>query len=375
MASLTSDIQRILDLAADFTPRVSPRMRERTAVLADLADGLDRALDGPAGQPWHTVLGLHVRAGGQQGSVALVPWVRVYTPEQSPTAQEGIYLTYLFAADGSRAYLSLMHGSSEFRSGSMRAITDQRVLLARAAVARSALGDLAEASAAAGATLSIDLGWKGFRSPDRAKAYESANILAREYQAGQIPPDTQLLADLSEMLPLLARLYGADLASWPEAGPGAATGQPTSPAVQAQGRTSDPRVRKLIERFAEDHAAAYFAELSWQVKRVGQYKLGYDLECVNASGAVLHVEVKGTRTVGEKVALTANEVEHTRHAAGCGAEHILYVLSQITVTDSDTITCSDGKPTRLWPWTIRDSDLIATEYAYTVPITSDGTRS
>jgi MrcB-like, N-terminal domain len=49
-----------------------------------------------------------------------VPWVRIYAPEQSPTAQEGIYLTYLFAADGSRAYLSLMHGSSEFRSDQAR---------------------------------------------------------------------------------------------------------------------------------------------------------------------------------------------------------------------------------------------------------------
>jgi len=139
MASLAGDIQRVLDLAADFTPRPSPAMRERASVLADLAGGLGRALDGPAGEPWRVTLGLRVRAGGQQGSVALVPWVRIYVPDQSPTAQGGIYLTYLFAADGSRAYLSLMHGSSEFRSGSMRAITDQCVLLARAAVARNDL--------------------------------------------------------------------------------------------------------------------------------------------------------------------------------------------------------------------------------------------
>src|SRR5689334_10769968 len=98
MASLAGDIQQVLGLAADYTPRMSPPMRERASVLADLADGLDRALDGPAGQPWHRALDLHVRAGGQQCSVALVPWVRVYAPKQSPTAQEGIYLTYLFAA-------------------------------------------------------------------------------------------------------------------------------------------------------------------------------------------------------------------------------------------------------------------------------------
>jgi hypothetical protein len=102
MASLAGDIQRVLDLAADFTPRPSPAMRERASVLADLAGDLDRALDGPAGQPWRAALSLRVRAGGQQGSVALVPWVRIYAPDQSPTAQEGVYLTYLFAADGSR---------------------------------------------------------------------------------------------------------------------------------------------------------------------------------------------------------------------------------------------------------------------------------
>jgi hypothetical protein len=258
-----------------------------------------------------------------------------------------------------------MHGSSEFRSGSMRAITDQRVLLARAAVARRALGDMAEAGVAAGAALSIDLAWRGFRSPDRAKAYESVNILAREYPAEQIPSDTRLLADLAGMLPLLERLYGADPAQSP--GGGDAVNRPAGPARRTQGRVSDPDVRMAIERFAEDYAAAYFEQRQWQVERIGQYKLGCDLVCANADGALLHVEVKGTRTLGEKVALTANEVEHTRRATDCGAEHILYVLSQITVSDTDTITCSGGKPTRLWPWTIDDNDLIATEFTYTVP--------
>jgi hypothetical protein len=368
MPSLSGDIQRVLDLAADFSPRPSLPMRERAALLTNLARGLDRALKGPVGQPWQEKLGLQVRAGGQQGSVALVPWVRIYAPEQSPTAQEGIYLTYLFAADGSRAYLSLMHGSSEFRSGAMRAITDQRILLARAAVARSALGVLAEADVAAGAALTIDLAWRGFRSPDRAKAYESANILAREYQTQQIPSDTQLLADLAGMLPLLARLYSADSVVQPDA---SYAEDPVASPGRAQGRTSDPDIRKAIERFAEDHAVAYFEKRGWQVKRVGQYKLGYDLTCTNPDSTILHVEVKGTRTLGEKVALTANEVEHTRRAVECGAEHILYVVSQINVTEAGIITCSGGTPIRLWPWTISDDDLIPTEYAYTVSAPSD----
>jgi hypothetical protein len=42
---------------------------------------------------------------------------------------------------------------------------------------------------------------------------------------------------------------------------------------------------------------------------------------------------------------------------GPGGEHILYVLSQIAVTDGDSITCAGGKPRRLWPWTISGGDL------------------
>ena len=82
------------------------------------------------------------------------------------------------------------------------------------------------------------------------------------------------------------------------------------------------------------------------------------------------MEVKGIRTLGERVTPAANEVEHTRYAADCDAEHILYVLSQIAVTDSGTITCSGGMPTRLWPWAISGKHLIPTEYAYTVQAAS-----
>jgi hypothetical protein len=246
MASLAEGIQRVLDLAADYSPRVSPPMRERAAVLRELEGGLDRALSGPAGQPWYDTLGLQVHAGGQQGSVAMVPWVRVYAPGQSPTAQEGVYLTYLFAADGSRAYLSLMHGSSEFRSGSMRAITDQRALQARAAVARSDLGDLAEAPVAADAALAIDLAWSGLHSPDRAKAYESASILAREYRNGQIPPDTQLLADLAGMLPLLARLYDPGIVMQADAGDAGGLAISSGQGARHNQRLRDPQGNRAL---------------------------------------------------------------------------------------------------------------------------------
>jgi hypothetical protein len=100
---------------------------------------------------------------------------------------------------------------------------------------------------------------------------------------------------------------------------------------------------------------------------VGSEKRGYDLECRNKGKQILHVEVKGTQTSGEKVTLTGNEVEHVRRAAECGASHALYVLSGIDVTRDSDIKCYGGNPAFIPDWIIADEDLIITEYSYTVP--------
>jgi hypothetical protein len=121
------------------------------------------------------------------------------------------------------------------------------------------------------------------------------------------------------------------------------------------------------ELCAEDHAVGHFSGLGWDVARVGHLKLGYDLECKNESGEILHVEVKGTRTLGEKVVLTENEVRHNREAAECGAGHALYVLSKIKVSLDGDIHCSGGEASCTWPWSIADDDLVPTEYSYKVP--------
>jgi MrcB-like, N-terminal domain len=177
----------------------------------DLAQRLANALEDIAARLGLTELDLQVKAGGSQADFSPVPWVRVYSTGHSPSAQQGIYLVFLFAADGSRVYLSLNQGTSVPRpGGGMRATTKRNDLLSRAAEARNLLRDVIDAGAP-GAVTSIDLAWHGLESSAsriRARAYEAANILAREYLTGQIPPDEQLLRDLQGMLPMLARLYG-----------------------------------------------------------------------------------------------------------------------------------------------------------------------
>lgn len=165
---------------------------------------------------------------------------------------------YLFAADGSRVCLSLNQGTSEIRSGHQRTINDLRVLRSRAGQARAELGDLMEAEGAADATMSIDLGSHviaGHDSLAKARAYEDANILAREYHSGQIPPDEQLLKDLAGFLPMLARLYGVDFTPQQAQEP-SGTGSTARQATAAR-TPQDSVVRKLVELYAEQHADLY----------------------------------------------------------------------------------------------------------------------
>jgi hypothetical protein len=379
MSSISASLQQILDLAESYSPRVTPEMRRRSEILRDVAAELRGALPGLMASMGSADLDLRTEPGGHQGNFSPLPWVRVYSPDYAPSAQAGIYIVYLFAANGSHVYLSLNQGTSEVRSGRMRAITDTRVLLARGGEARSALGDLMESPDAAGASLSIDLGSAGLRSHDskvRALAYEHANILAREYVSGAIPDDGQLLADLAGMLPLLAHLYGRDIASTDgqPLGPADGSGQPARPRRSAgPGRQMNPELRRKIERWAEDHAIEYFAGLGWTTfERVG-FVRPYDLEFKNEAGETLHVEVKGTQNRGEKVELTDGEVRHNRNAAvDCPADyHAFYEVARIEVSpEGEIIRTGEEEVTCIMPWVIDiENDLAPVTYTYTVPTT------
>jgi hypothetical protein len=271
VASIASDLQQILDLAEQYSREPAPAMRQRADTGTDLARRVASALDEIADPSGLAGLDLGVRAGGQEGYVSPFPWVRVYSKRYAPSAQHGIYLVYLFAADGSRVYLSLHQGTSVPKpGGGMRTTTDTRGLLFRAAQARSALGDHMEAEGAANTLMSIDLAWQYLQSPDsryKGRAYEAANILAHEYLSGRIPADERLLSDLVNMLPLLAELYGVTAA--PKHTPDLGGLAAEAADAMTSKRLLDPEVRKKIEIWAEDRAVNHFTSLGWDVKRVG----------------------------------------------------------------------------------------------------------
>jgi hypothetical protein len=372
MASIGADLQEVLNLAPAYSRVSSPAMRARDQACRRLQGELREALT--AG-PGAADSGLDVAVGGRQASYSPLAWIRVYSRKHAPNATAGMYVAYLFAADGSRVYLSLQQGSSEVRSGRMRPVSDPGELLARGAAARSAIRDLAESPLGVGTTVEMDLAWRGLSSvgaysKQRIRNYEYASILALEYVSGAIPAEIVLLADLHRMLALLNELYG-DAALKPDAGllspdgpvPADVAGMGTA---RIQGLLREAAIRRAVEVHAEDGAEAYFRGLGWSVERVGPQKLGYDLDCVNADGAILHVEVKGTQGLGEEVFLTRNEVSHNGPQSACGAQHALYVLAGIKVSGTGGIECTGGIPTCVTPWTVDQAALTPTVYAYRV---------
>src|SRR4051812_33560390 len=55
-------------------------------------------------------VGYLVEGSGGKGNPAVVPWIGVFDPDETTTAQRGMYVVYLFAADMSSIVLSLAQG-------------------------------------------------------------------------------------------------------------------------------------------------------------------------------------------------------------------------------------------------------------------------
>lgn len=120
------------------------------------------------------------------------PWIGVYNPLVTDTAQCGYYVCYLFREDMQGVYLSLNQGVEEvkqqYKSGAKAA------LLARAQNYRAMLG--LQDSGVSG--IKIDLA--PALASNRTASYEAGNIYAKYYEAGSVPGDDVLAKDLQEML-------------------------------------------------------------------------------------------------------------------------------------------------------------------------------
>ena len=138
--------------------------------------------------------GFTVKGSAGAGNLAQVPWIAFLDPDVTDSAQEGIYVVYLWSIDAELLYLCLSQGvtdvAKKHKANVLPRLKSEAAKI-RALISRESVDLLAE----------ISLG-----SKDRLPVqYEAATIAAIKYETRNLPSDMQLRSDLSRM----TELYGS----------------------------------------------------------------------------------------------------------------------------------------------------------------------
>jgi hypothetical protein len=142
-----------------------------------------------------------VKASVGAGNWANVPWLSILNPKITSTTQDGIYPVYLFNADGSGFYLSLIQGT-----------TNPTKLLGKRTAEKRAkkikdflLFNIPELSEWGQPDIDLRAG------TSLGKSYEKTNISAKYYDASAIPLSEDLIEDLKSILNIYKKIEQIDI--------------------------------------------------------------------------------------------------------------------------------------------------------------------
>jgi 5-methylcytosine-specific restriction enzyme A len=157
----------------------------------DLADGVRQIVD-----PYYIVRG----SPGIAPHWAETPWVAIFDPAITDSAQRGFYVVYLFRGDGTGVYLVLGHAMDEARAELRAGYLDMLVQNSR--LDATLLGpDLTEGLSVG--PLRLDA------RKARSRGYECGSVVWRFYAHDELPDDVQGEADLARFLELYSELIDA----------------------------------------------------------------------------------------------------------------------------------------------------------------------
>jgi hypothetical protein len=307
---MRDELLEVIELQQAYSATNTPAMQRRgelirRAIPKQLANAREELRD---------ALGAHgadLEFEGRDGTgrKTLIPWVRFYSKARSHSAQVGWYCVYLFDAPGTGVYLELGHGSTTLEKGEFRPRPAEE-LAKLVAWGREALKAVISDEPALASPMKL-----GGR--ELGDAYERSAVLAKWYAADNMPTDEQLLNDAISFAEHLKRVYDAEvLGLAPTAPPPevieverAASGQPQRRG-NAQGFGLSVAERLAVELHAMALAKSHLQKLGWHVRDVSATH-PYDFDC-QQSGQEMIVEVKGTTSTGDEIAVTHNEVEAHR---------------------------------------------------------------
>jgi len=185
---------------ADDEEDLRAALRAALAVLAGTDQSLDRwpalreAIErsGSAALKKLVPPGCSVKGSTGIGNAAVVPWLATFPPGAAASAKTGIYLVYLFAADGSVVYLSLNQAGSQISGG-------VQALHKRALDLRTVVGQQPDLLEEIGLATTGQLG----------RRYAAGNAYAIAYRPADLDGRVPVGADLTRMLGLLEQVSAA----------------------------------------------------------------------------------------------------------------------------------------------------------------------
>lgn len=325
--------------------------------IANELRGLIPALTDASG-----IADLRVEGRDATGLKTEVPWTRVYSASNSPSATEGWYLAYLFSAHGDRVYLSLNQGTQSWDGREYRARPRQQ-LVDRVDWARAKLAASQDYPGDWNTGIVLD----ARRSLGRG--YETGNVVGVEYAAEALPSEAQIREDLLRAVVWLSTIYersenALDVPGEPA--PEVADAE-TAIAINAgkksrrgQGFRLSTAEKRAVEQRAVDVVSEHLVSTGFAVKDVG-LKESYDLDARSAKQH-LKVEVKGTTSLGQEILLTANEV--VLHIESY-PDNALGVVHSIKLNRlEDPPVASGGILVFESPWNVVEANLVAMSYRY-----------
>jgi hypothetical protein len=302
---------------------------------------------------------LNVQGRDGTGLKTFIPWVRIHSPELSPSAQNGWYVVYLFEASGEGVHLCISHGSTRF---------DGRDFVRRSAAeivplmtwSRALLGPEAHA---AGLVVGINLGSR----ESLAVAYEASTAFSRRYLQIDLPADEVLAADALRAVQLVGQLYRAqELGQSPESDPPeivaaesaiARINQPLAERATGQGYGLSTAERRIVELHAMALAEAWLIDNGFTDIKDVSSKQPADFEA-KKDGKIYIVEVKGTTSGPDTIMMTRNEVG--LHRERC-PNNVLIVVSGIELLELRTKAVGGAVAAQVG-WAITDEMLTPLAY-------------
>src|SRR4029434_8086855 len=128
-------LKEVLELQPSWASLNTPEMQRRGVLIRQQIPDVLREMLSRLGPDFSE---LRVEGRDGTGRKTRVPWVRIYSPDLSPSATEGWYVVFLFAADGSAVYLSLNQGTTIFHDGTLTP-RDPEELRGRVEIARRSI--------------------------------------------------------------------------------------------------------------------------------------------------------------------------------------------------------------------------------------------